>query len=65
MMMKKEITVGLLPDTPSNRQSLNYDLLLLLLIIIIIYVCEHIVTGSTDRSIPIKSSNIIRVCLIL
>ena len=76
MMKKKAITVGLIPDTPSNRQSLNYDLLLFIIIIIIliiilliiiiiliIYVCEHIVTGSTDRSIPI--SNIIRVCLIL
>jgi hypothetical protein len=63
-MMKKAITVSLIPDTPSNHQSLNYDLLLLL--IIIIYVCEHIVTGSTDGSIIIKSNNIIiRVCLIL
>ena len=34
--MKKGITVGLIPDTPSNRQSLNYDLLLLIIIIIII-----------------------------
>ena len=37
-MMKKGITVGLIPDTPSNRQSLNYDLLLLLIIIIIIII---------------------------
>ena len=38
MMMKKGITVGLIPDTPSNRQSLNYDLLLLLIIIIIMII---------------------------
>ena len=30
--MKKEITVGLIPDTP---QSLNYDLLLIIIILII------------------------------
>ena len=38
MMMKKENTVGLIADTPSNRQSLNYDLLLLLIIIIILII---------------------------
>ena len=32
----------------------------------LIYVCELVVTGTTDRSITIKSnSNIIRVCMIL
>ena len=38
MMKKKEITVGLIPDTTSNRQSLNYDLLLLLLLLLIIII---------------------------
>ena len=52
--MKKGNTVGLIPDTPSNRQSLNYDLLLiiiiiltiliiLLLIMIIIFIDSHLV----------------------
>ena len=47
MMKKKGITVGLIPDTTSNRQSLNYDLLLLLIIILllimIIFIDSHLV----------------------